>query len=139
MEGNKINSENLPPWEMHDDGLINTSGLANAKAMIYTFVEAALAHNDRILVELLEKDTVETEQFPAPTPDPQLPPVTKHTVNQLIAGSFNAFGIQRWWNRKRAGFGWLTPEQMWEIDPQKVYDLAKTYPNQIFTEGKEDS
>lgn len=133
MEKDKKNVSGLPKWEMGDDCLIATSALANARALIYTFVEAAIAHNDQVIedskeekaraVKIEAKYAVTTS--PTLEPDPHLPPLTKQAVNSMLFGSYTLAGTRRWWSRPRKSLGMKTPNEMWEIDPQRVYDAAK--------------
>lgn len=49
---------------------------------------------------------------------------TRKQVNEILSESWTPVGIKRWWDRPRHLLDGKTPKEMWEIDPQKVYDLA---------------
>ena len=137
-KGNKMNLEGLPPWEMHDDGLITTSSLANERALLYIFVETAIAHNDNRLRDLLAENTINVEQFPTPDPNPQAAALpTKQEVNLLLSGAYNLVGIKRWWQRPRKSLDRKTPHEVWETDPQRVWNVAREIVTGVFQERKD--
>lgn len=45
-------------------------------------------------------------------------------VNEILRGSWTTEGVLKWWHRKRFQIDYKTPLEVWETDPQRVYDLA---------------
>jgi len=50
---------------------------------------------------------------------------TKKHVNEVLRGSYNAFGIRRWWDRPRVQLDGQTPAQAWASDKERVVKLAE--------------
>lgn len=50
---------------------------------------------------------------------------TREQVNEVLRGGYTELGIGRWWNRPRRSLDLYTPNEYWEIDPDRVLELAK--------------
>lgn len=127
----------LPEWEMNDDGTITCSSLKHAKALLYTFVETAIAHNDKLfadrkLIEIAETPEVkplkfeEAKEAVAEMRIERAERPTKVAVNRILLGSYTTAGITQWWKRPRKEFDGLTPTAMWVIDPHRVTALVRS-------------
>lgn len=49
---------------------------------------------------------------------------TKQEINVILKGGWTRQGVEAWWDRPRYELRGLTPNQAWELDPEKVYELA---------------
>src|SRR5215217_8979101 len=107
----EIDMTKLPPWKMNDDGTITCSSLKHADALLYTFVEVAITHNDNIL-EAFKKVKAASkmessvpaelvdgipEPTPALPPDPMQLPLTKQSINHMLSGTYSLTGMRKWW------------------------------------------
>lgn len=143
MEKGKIDMTGLPKWEMGNDGLITASALQHQRALLYTFVETALAHNDRQLEDLKEEKArtvkIEMRNSPALEPNPASSAApTKQEVNLLLSGAFNLVGTRRWWQRPLKSLDMKTPHEAWETDPQRVWDVARERVNLAFRDREKN-
>ena len=48
----------------------------------------------------------------------------KEFVNWCLEGSYDDFGVDRWWNRPRQQLGGRTPEEVWPESAEAVITLA---------------
>jgi hypothetical protein len=54
-------------------------------------------------------------------------------VNRLLAGSYTADGIRRWWQRRRPQLAGRTPEDAWATEPERVLELARELAAELGT------
>jgi hypothetical protein len=121
----------LPKWSINDLGVIFASKIHQQDALQYTFMEAVEAHNTNLVItpvveeeKVPEKEVIEVTSIKPPI---SVIKVTKAEVNSVLSGMYSADGVRRWWTRPRRTLDDMSPTAMWEIEPERVIALFRTF------------
>ena len=49
----------------------------------------------------------------------------RNKINTILAGSYSQDGADKWWKRSRALLEGKTPEEMFDINPERVLKLVE--------------
>jgi hypothetical protein len=117
----------LPKWSINDLGVIFASKIHQQDALQYTFMEAVEAHNTNLVVAPVVEPEKEVTEMVVVKPPISVMKVTKAEVNSVLSGMYSADGVRRWWYRPRRTLDDMSPTAMWEIEPERVIALFRTF------------